>query len=215
MSIHGRTLSSALEAIVIFGQVEPLADFDCVICSVDGQFATESHVGGTVEPHLAANGIEEVREVALVWGRGELDGKGAGDGHGPAAEPDVNDGGFALGLECVVSWAGWQENIDEWFADKHYIVSTSVIESQGMGILEGMARGLKPVVHNFPGAEQTFTGRYLFNTAEEFCQQILSTEYHPQQYRHYVEEKYPLTEQIRRIREIFEVLGAKTSVVSS
>ncbi|HEG43149.1 MAG TPA: glycosyltransferase [Phycisphaerales bacterium] len=121
----------------------------------------------------------------------------------------------ALGLECVVSWAGWQENIDEWFADKHYIVSTSVIESQGMGILEGMARGLKPVVHNFPGAEQTFTDRYLFNTAEEFCEQILSPEYQPQQYRRYVEEKYPLTKQMKSIEEIFVALGAKTSVLAS
>ncbi len=121
----------------------------------------------------------------------------------------------ALELERVVSWDGWQENMDQWFADKHYIVSTSVIESQGMGILEGMARGLKPVVHNFPGAEQTFTTRYLFNTAEEFCEQILSPEYQPQQYRRFVEEKYPLTGQLKRIEEIFGVLGAKTSVVTS
>jgi len=121
----------------------------------------------------------------------------------------------ALELERVVSWDGWQENMDQWFADKHYIVSTSVIESQGMGILEGMARGLKPVVHNFPGAEQTFTNRYLFNTAEQFCEQILSPEYQPQQYRCFVEEKYPLKGQLKRIEEIFGVLGANTPVVTS
>lgn len=108
-----------------------------------------------------------------------------------------------LDLEDVVILEGWQEDIKSWLADKHYIISTSVIESQGMGILEGMARGLKPVVHSFPGAEQIFTSKYLFSTAGDFCSQILSTDYDPHEYRKFVEDKYSLKLQLMRINAIF------------
>jgi len=87
-----------------------------------------------------------------------------------------------LGLRDVVFFDGRQDDVNSWLADKHYIISTSVIESQGMGLLEGMACGLKPVVHNFPGAQQIFAPEFLFNTAEDFCSRILSAEYEPGRY---------------------------------
>ncbi|MBE0535194.1 MAG: glycosyltransferase, partial [Phycisphaerae bacterium] len=74
-----------------------------------------------------------------------------------------------LGLKTQVLLDGWQEDVPGWLADKHYIVLTSVIESQGMGMLEGMAAGLQGLVHHFPGAEGIFPAEMLFNTAEEFC----------------------------------------------
>lgn len=109
----------------------------------------------------------------------------------------------ALGLEDVVVFDGWQEDIAGWLADKHYIVSTSVIESQGMGILEAMAAGLKPVIHNFPGAEEIFSGRFLFNSPAEFCRQILLEDYDSVQYREFVERRYPLSRQLMQINEVF------------
>ena len=109
----------------------------------------------------------------------------------------------ALDLRDVVFFDGWQPDIRSWLADKHYIVSTSIIESQGMGILEAMARGLKPVIHNFPGARETFPSECLFNISEEFCAQICSGDYEPHKYRKFVEERYPLRNQLARINNIF------------
>ena len=109
----------------------------------------------------------------------------------------------ALGLRDVVFFDGWQNDINSWLADKHYIVSTSIIESQGMGLLEGMACGLKPVIHNFPGAVEIFPSEFLFNISEEFCSQILTGTYEPQKYRSFVEERYSLKEQLNRINGIF------------
>ena len=98
---------------------------------------------------------------------------------------------------------GGQEDVSSWLEDKHYIVSTSIIESEGMGLLEGMACGLKPVIHNFPGADQAFPSEFLFNISEEFCEQILSNKYEPQRYRRFVEEYYPLGNQLIKINELF------------
>ncbi len=107
-----------------------------------------------------------------------------------------------LGLRDVVFFDGWQEDVRSWLRDKSYIVSTSFIESQGMGILEAMTSGLKPVIHNFPGAKEIFPSDYLFNIAEEFCDRILSASYEPRQYRRFVEEKYSQKNQLAKINNI-------------
>ena len=109
----------------------------------------------------------------------------------------------ALDLRDVVFFDGWQQDVKSWLNDKHYIVSTSIIESQGMGLLEAMACGLKPVIHNFPGADQMFPSEFLFNISEQFCSQILSDSYEPGRYRKFVEEHYSLRNQLKKINDIF------------
>jgi pentatricopeptide repeat protein len=109
----------------------------------------------------------------------------------------------ALDLRDVVFFDGRQEDVRSWFGDKHYIVSTSIIESQCRGVLEGMACGLKPVVHNFPGADRVFPSEFLFNISEEFCEQILSDNYEPHRYRGFVEENYQLENQMIKINDVF------------
>jgi glycosyltransferase involved in cell wall biosynthesis len=108
-----------------------------------------------------------------------------------------------LGLQDAVVFEPFQRDVFGWLCDKHYIVSTSIIESQGMSILESMACGLKPVIHNFPGAENVFPKEFLFDISEQFCEQILSDDYQPAKYRKYVEERYSLTGQLGQVNQIF------------
>ncbi|MCK4913893.1 MAG: glycosyltransferase family 4 protein, partial [Planctomycetes bacterium] len=108
-----------------------------------------------------------------------------------------------LGLNDVVFFDGWQGDVNSWLADKHYIVSTSIMESQGMGLLEAMSCGLKPVIHNFPGASEIYPSEFLFNISEEFCEQILSETYDSQKYRQFVEKNYSLKNQLNKINGIF------------
>ncbi len=126
-----------------------------------------------------------------------------GTSQNPMLEQYVRHMVEVLELKDVVFFDGWQVDVSSWLRDKHYIVSTSIGESQGMGILEGMACGLKPVIHNFPGADQIFPSEFLFNISEEFCEQILSDKYEPQKYRGFVKEHYPLKNQLSKINDIF------------
>lgn len=109
----------------------------------------------------------------------------------------------ALNLQDVVFFDGWQPDVRTWLEDKHYVVSTSIIESQGMALLEAMASGLKPIIHNFPGANQIFPTEHLFNIAEEFCEQICSDNYEPEKYRRFVEQRYALKDRLIEINHVF------------
>jgi len=114
----------------------------------------------------------------------------------------------ALELTDVVLFEGWQQDVNSWLQDKHYIISGSIGQGQGVGLLEGMACGLKPVIHNFPGANQIFPPEFLFNISEQFCQQILSDQYEPERYRRFVEENYSLAEELKKINSILIQLSA-------
>jgi hypothetical protein len=115
----------------------------------------------------------------------------------------------ALALRGCVFFDGWQNDVNAWLGDKHYIVSTSVCEGHPVGILEAMSCGLKPVIHNYLGAEQTFPKEFLFNIAEEFCNQIIAGDYDSRRYRQFVEENYSQRLQFSRINSIFAGLEAR------
>jgi glycosyltransferase involved in cell wall biosynthesis len=108
-----------------------------------------------------------------------------------------------LGLKGSVFFEGKVHDIPAWLEDKHYIVSASQIESQGMYILEGMARGLKPVIHTWPGCRSVYPEEYLFRTVDEFCEQILEGPYTPKAYSDFVAEKYSLEKALRGVNELF------------
>jgi len=134
----------------------------------------------------------------------------AGTFQNPMVEQYVRHMAQALELTEVVFFDGWHEDINSWLQDKHYIVSGSIAESQGMGLLEGMACGLKPVIHNFPGASAILPSEFLFNISEEFCQQILADTYEPQRYRRFAEENYPLKNQLSKVNDILTQLEAES-----
>jgi hypothetical protein len=111
-----------------------------------------------------------------------------------------------LGLADAVSFEPYPSDLNAWLGDKHFVVSSGIGESQIESLLTGMACGLKPIVHNFPGAQRLFPSKHLFNIAEEFCECALGHEYDPNGYRRFVEERYPIREQLRQIDGILSQL---------
>lgn len=98
-----------------------------------------------------------------------------------------------------VIFHGWVDDINGWLEDKHFAVSTSVLESFCHGIADPMACGIKPIIHNFVGAKELYPKKYIFNSVKDFTDMVLSDDYKSSEYREYIEENYSQEKQISEI----------------
>lgn len=75
-----------------------------------------------------------------------------------------------------VSFEGWVKDIPSWFADKDYIICSSISEAFMYSIMEGIACGLMPLVHNFPGADSIYPESCLYNSVSECIDLLMDYE---------------------------------------
>ena len=94
------------------------------------------------------------------------------------------------GLGAHVRYEGHIDDVSAWLADKDMVVCTSPIEGQGLGILEAAARGLKPLVHHFVGAEQVYPEPWLWTSIDELVAMATAPHREPEAYRAFVQERY-------------------------
>ncbi len=99
---------------------------------------------------------------------------------------------MAKNLGVRVYWNGAIPHgaMDRWLDDKNYILCTSTSEGNPNNVIEAMAKGIKPVVHNWPGAEQQFPAGVIFNTIDEAVKIIKEETYNAAGYRELVREKF-------------------------
>jgi glycosyltransferase involved in cell wall biosynthesis len=83
-------------------------------------------------------------------------------------------------------------HLDEWWDGMDYCLSTSLSEGNPNNVIEAMAKGLKPIVHNWPGAEDQFD-KHLFNTVDEAVQMITEGGYRSEQYREEAGSKFGMS----------------------
>lgn len=102
-------------------------------------------------------------------------------------------------------------SMSDWLEDKEYLISGSLFESFGYSIAEAMSKGIKPLIHNYCGADYFFPKEFLFNTQDE-CLKVFKQEFDPVQCRNLILEKYSLTEQIRHIEEFLAQLEEVTPI---
>lgn len=107
-----------------------------------------------------------------------------------------------MNLNSNVFYEGWQKDLNSWLENKQYILCTSVLESQGMGIMQAMSKGIKPVLHNFVGAREIYDAKYLWNTIDEAANMIFSKEYASKEYREFIQSKYEYYDKIHYIGKL-------------
>ncbi|AEH51412.1 glycosyltransferase [Pseudothermotoga thermarum] len=90
----------------------------------------------------------------------------------------------------------WTNDINSWLEDKSFFLSTSWLEGYGVAIMEAMAKGIKPAVHNFYVARDYYPEYILYNHIDEAVEMILSQEYDSEKYRKFIEEHGSLENQI-------------------
>lgn len=101
-------------------------------------------------------------------------------------------------LQKNLYYHGWIDDLDSWLEDKNYLICTSVLESQNMSIMQGMAKGIKPLIHNFVGANSIYNKNLIWTTIDELLD-LTEAEYESQEYKHFIEENYSIEKQIEKI----------------
>lgn len=81
-------------------------------------------------------------------------------------------------------------DMNTFLEDKHYILLTSFKEAFSFIVGEAMAKGLRPLIHNFWGAEGVWDKKYIWNKVSEVKPML--NDYNPIEYRQYIEKYYPL-----------------------
>lgn len=66
-----------------------------------------------------------------------------------------------------VYFDGWVDDMPSWYADKTFVISTSLFESFHYSIAEGMASGLLPLIHNWHGADRLYPDEFLFSDPDQ------------------------------------------------
>lgn len=95
----------------------------------------------------------------------------------------------------------WQYDLAEFYKDKTFILNTSVRESQGMVILEGMASGLKPIINDWIGAADIYGEEFIYKNIYDIGN-ILAGSYEPERYREFVKDNYDFEKIYPLIKDI-------------
>ncbi len=111
-------------------------------------------------------------------------------------------------LENNVIFYGWQKDIDKWLEDKNYLICTSVLESQGLGIMEAMSKGIRPLIHNFVGAKEIYPKKCVWSSLEDLVNMLSDEEYSSIDFRNYIKDNYSIEYTNKRI--IDEIIEGET-----
>ena len=89
-------------------------------------------------------------------------------------------------------WQIPREKVASWLMDKDYLISTSLNEGNPNNVIEAMAMGIKPIIHNWPGAAVQFPTDLVFDRVSGAVDLITGDSYDPQSYRNWVLSRYGL-----------------------
>jgi len=125
----------------------------------------------------------------------------AGEMQDKATGVYLHEAGRAMRRKIVLCGQLPHDHMDRWWEQFGVCLSTSIREGNPNNVLEAMAKGIKPVVHCWPGAEEQFPGQ-VFRTVSEAAEMILAPA-KSEHYRAFVEERHGLLN-ISRVVDIAE-----------
>lgn len=127
----------------------------------------------------------------------------AGEVQDKCTESYIDCIGKAIRRRIVMYGHVPSEDMNLWWENMQYCLSTSISEGSPNNVMEAMAKGIKPVVHLWPGAEDQFNG-FTFKTVDDAVQSIQAESYEPEKYRQNALEKFGL----RNIETVLDYVEA-------
>ncbi len=117
-----------------------------------------------------------------------------------------------MGLADNVVMHGWVKDIPGWLGSMQYVVSTSPWEGCPLNIIEAMACGVKPLIHNWQGAANLFPPALVFNTIGEFVDLLTSSDYDSPSYRRHIENHFNADINVVKIDAYLKYVLEKRSI---
>ncbi len=77
----------------------------------------------------------------------------------------------------------WIDDLNKWFINKSHILSFSLEESFHYTIGNGMAAGMKPVIHAWNESRDIWPEEFIFNDLDGFIRNVTDEQYTPDRYR--------------------------------
>ena len=103
------------------------------------------------------------------------------------------------------------ETVDHWLEDKNYLLHASHKEAFSYATAEAMAKGIKPVLHRFYGADALWPDM-TWSSVDEAIGMITSENYNSNMYLNFLKEQgYTLDQMMEKIMEVISGRKAKYS----
>lgn len=101
--------------------------------------------------------------------------------------PDIKKYCESRGLENVVFHGTIpNEKLNGFYEDKTYILNASPREGFPVSVVEAMAAGLKPLIHNWRGAQEIYGEENIWNSIDDIRAMLIKNKYDPNKYRDFV-----------------------------
>jgi glycosyltransferase involved in cell wall biosynthesis len=88
-----------------------------------------------------------------------------------------------LNLTNKIEFVGWVKDLNTWLSDKSHILSFSLEESFHYALGDGMAAGLKPLIHAWNESRDIWPNEYIFSNLDDFIKIMKDPVYSPEKYR--------------------------------
>jgi len=110
-----------------------------------------------------------------------------------------------LSLTNKLEFVHWVNDLNTWLSDKSHILSFSIEESFHYAVGNGMAAGLKPVIHAWNESREIWPEDYIFNDLDSFINIMLDKNFEPHHYRQMLfDNSLDYKHQIFKIEELLK-----------
>jgi len=115
-----------------------------------------------------------------------------------------------MDLERNLVFHGWVKDIQGFMKDMNYSISTSPWEGCPNNVIEALACGVKPLIHNWRGAKEMFPPELVFNTVADFTRLLTESHYDSHYYRSFAARHFNAAHQVNKIDKfIAEIMRDK------
>lgn len=102
-------------------------------------------------------------------------------------------------------WVPRVESLNRFLEDTKYLLSTSALESFSFVIAEAMAKGIKPLIHDWIGARDIWPKNLIWRDIDDLIA-LIDGDYTSDKYRAYVEENYSIDKLTAAIKQKFDTM---------